>query len=67
MTSRFFLKRGTKSEFETVKKLEGEIYYLTDTNELANHVGVYKSTIDGGYFGDYEDRSKFDGLDGGEF
>lgn len=67
MASRFYLKRGTKQAFEKLNKIEAEIYYLTDTNELANHKNIYTTTVDGGYFGDYENKTKFDGIDGGEF
>lgn len=67
MASQFYIKRGTKAQFEKLQKHEAEIYYLTDTNQLANHKTIYESTVDGGYFGGYKERDKFDSLDGGEF
>ena len=67
MRSRFYIARGLKKDYERIKKCEGEIFYLTDTNELANHKSPYKNLIDGGYFADYADKTKFDGIDGGEF
>lgn len=65
--SHFYVKRGLKAEYETAQKRLGELYYLTDTNEIAGYQGTYPSRIDGGYFADYKDRSKLDGVEGGEF
>lgn len=67
MASRLYIRRGTAKEFEQLEKTEGELYYLTDTNQLANHKSVYTAVVDGGYFEDYSERTKFDGADGGEF
>lgn len=65
-SSRFYVKRGLKQDYARIKKYEGEIYYLIDTNELASHKSIYKNTVDGGWFG-HEAYSKYEGIDGGEF
>lgn len=67
MASKFYIRRGTTEEFKNLEKAEGELYYLTDTNQLANHKSTYSAVVDGGYFKDNEQRTKFDGTDGGEF
>lgn len=67
MRNKFYVARGLKKDYERIKKYEGELYYLKDTGELANCRSIYKTIVDGGYFLDYEDRSKFNGSDGGEF
>lgn len=67
MRNRFYIARGLKKDYMKIKKYEGELYYLKDTNELANHKTIYKNTVDGGYFLDYENKTKFDRIDGGEF